>query len=134
MLTVSITIRADIFKIWDYFTNTIHITNWYFASPDWHCPKASNDLKVNGKFSFRMEAKDEAFGFDLEGTYSKVLLYEEINYFLVDERKVFVTFTKNENNVTVTEKFDPENENSLELQGAGWQAILNNFKEYVEQH
>ncbi len=132
MLTVSVTIKADIFKTWDYFTKPIHIINWYFASPDWHCPYATNDLIENGKFDFRMEAKDNSFGFDFEGTYSKVLLHKEINYSLVDERKVFVTFTQKENTVKIMETFDPEIENSLELQEAGWKAILNNFKNYVE--
>jgi hypothetical protein len=30
-------------------------------------------------------------------------------------------------------KFDPESENPVELQQQGWQAILHNFKTYVEQ-
>ncbi len=134
MLTVSVTIKSEISKIWDFFTNPIHITNWYFASTDWHCPSALNDITENGKFNFRMEAKDESFGFDLEGTYSKVELHKEINYFLADERKVFVTFTQNENTVTIMETFYPEAENSIQLQEAGWQAILNNFKKYTEDN
>jgi hypothetical protein len=34
--------------------------------------------------------------------------------------------------VKITQTFDPENENSEEKQRSGWQAILDNFKKYVE--
>lgn len=32
----------------------------------------------------------------------------------------------------VTETFDAENENPVEMQRGGWQAILDNFKAYAE--
>jgi hypothetical protein len=32
----------------------------------------------------------------------------------------------------VVETFEAESENSVELQRQGWQAILDNFKKYVE--
>jgi len=32
----------------------------------------------------------------------------------------------------VTETFDAETENPLEMQQTGWQAILNNLKQYTE--
>jgi hypothetical protein len=34
----------------------------------------------------------------------------------------------------VVETFEMENENSEEKQREGWQAILNNFKNYVERN
>ena len=34
----------------------------------------------------------------------------------------------------VVTTFDPENENPVELQRDGWQAILNNFKNYTENN
>jgi uncharacterized protein YndB with AHSA1/START domain len=132
MITVSVTIQASIEKVWDFFTKPEHIINWYFASPDWHCPKASNDLHVGAKFNFTMAAKDGSAGFDFEGVYANIELYKQINYGLADGRQVLVSFIQNENSVTVIEKFDPENENSLKLQQAGWQAILDNFKQSVE--
>jgi hypothetical protein len=43
-----------------------------------------------------------------------------------------VEFTTEDGSTTVTETFGPENENPLEMQKAGWQAILDNFKKYAE--
>jgi uncharacterized protein YndB with AHSA1/START domain len=134
LITVSTTIKNSIEKVWEYFTNPTHIINWYFAHPSWHCPKASNDVTLNGTFNFRMEARDESEGFDFEGIYSLVEMHKQINYGLADGRQVQILFTQNENSVTITENFDPETENTLELQQGGWQAILNHFKNYVEKH
>jgi uncharacterized protein YndB with AHSA1/START domain len=134
MITVSITTQSTLEKVWDCFTNPIHIINWYFAHPSWHCPKASNDVTVNGKFNFRMEAVDKSEGFDFEGIYSLVEMHKQINYALADGRQVYISFTQKDNEVTVSESFDPENENTLELQQGGWQAILDNFKKIVERH
>jgi uncharacterized protein YndB with AHSA1/START domain len=133
MITVSITTQSTLEKVWDCFTNPLHIINWYFAAPSWHCPKASNDVTLNGTFNFRMEARDETEGFDFEGIYSLVEIHKQINYGLADGRQVHISFTQKDNGVTVTESFDPENENTLELQQGGWQAILDNFKSYVEK-
>ncbi len=132
MLTVSISTSESIEKVWDCFTNPTHIVNWYFASPQWHCPIADNDLKTGGKFNFRMAAKDGSVGFNFEGIYSNIEIHNRIDYFLEDKRKVFVSFIKNKNGITVTEDFDPEDENNTELQKNGWQAILDNFKHYIE--
>jgi uncharacterized protein YndB with AHSA1/START domain len=132
MITITTTINATLDKVWDFWNNPKHITNWYFASPDWHCPKAENDLQVGKKFNIRMEAKDGSFGFDFEGEYTKITEFQLIEYILADNRKVITTFEKKENTIVVTQQFDPENENSLELQQNGWQAILNNFKKYTE--
>jgi uncharacterized protein YndB with AHSA1/START domain len=133
MITVSSTIQANIEKVWEYFKYPTHIVNWYFAHPSWHCPKASNNVTINGTFNFRMEAMDESEGFDFEGIYSLVEMHKRINYGLADGRQVHISFTQKGNEVTVTESFDSENENTIELQQGGWQAILDNFKSYVEQ-
>jgi uncharacterized protein YndB with AHSA1/START domain len=133
MITVSTNIIANIEKVWEYFTNPTHIVNWYFAHPSWHCPKASNNVTLNGTFNFRMETRDESEGFDFEGIYSLVEMHKRINYGLADGRQVHISFTQKGNEVTVTESFDSENENTIELQQGGWQAILDNFKSYVEQ-
>jgi uncharacterized protein YndB with AHSA1/START domain len=134
MLTVFTNINASLEKVWEFWTNQIHIQNWYFASADWHCPKAENNLKVGEKFNIRMEAKDGSFGFDFEGKYTNIIDLQIIEYILADDRKVITTFGKQENSVLVTQKFDTESENSLELQQNGWQAILNNFKKCVEKN
>lgn len=131
-IVVETTINAPIEKVWEYWTLPKHITKWYFANEDWHCPSAENDLRIGGTFSFRMEAKDGSFGFDFTGIYDEVKELETIKYHLADERKIEVNFEKVENSTKVIEKFDAESENPLERQRFGWQSILDNFKKYVE--
>jgi uncharacterized protein YndB with AHSA1/START domain len=132
-LTVSTTVNAGLEATWDFWTGPKHITQWNNASPDWHTPKAENDLRTGGTFSYRMEAKDGSFGFDFGGTYTAVDPHKLIAYVLGDGRTVKITFKAEGNNTTVTEVFDPETVNPLELQQNGWQAILDNFKRYAEQ-
>ena len=134
MITVSSNINASLEKVWEFWNNPVHIQNWYFASPDWHCPKAKNDLQVGKSFNIRMEAKDGSFGFDFEGKHTNIIDFQVIEYVLADNRKVITIFNKQENSVLVTQKFDTETENSEELQQNGWQTILDNFKKYVEKN
>ena len=134
MITVSTNIIASLEKVWDFWNNPNHIQNWYFASNDWHCPKASNDLQIDKSFNIRMEAKDGSFGFDFEGKYTKIIDFEVIKYVLADNRKVITTFEKQKNSILVIQKFDAETENSKELQQNGWQSILDNFKKCVERN
>ncbi len=61
---------------------------WNNASNDWHTLKAENDLKVGGKFLYRMEAKDSSSGSDFAGTYKKIKTNELIVYSLTDGREV----------------------------------------------
>lgn len=125
-------VKADKKRVWDYFTLPQHIINWNFASPQWHCPNAENDLREGGNFTFRMEAKDGSMGFDFAGTYHEIVPGKEIRYSLGDERKVTVTFDENNEGTLVTEIFEPDLQNSLQMQEQGWQAILDNFKKYAE--
>ncbi|WP_209406445.1 SRPBCC family protein [Pseudozobellia sp. WGM2] len=131
-ITVQTTVKADINKVWDFWTKPDHIKNWNFATDEWYCPKAENDLIPNGKFSWRMEAKDGSMGFDFTGDYEKIIEKELITYKMSDGRLVKIDFSENGNEVTVSETFDAEGTNSDEQQRAGWQAILGNFKKYVE--
>lgn len=127
-------IHTPIEKVWQYWTMPEHITKWCAASDDWHAPNATNDLREGGIFITRMEAKDGSVGFDFGGTYTKIVPNEYIEYKMNGaERNVAITFSKDNENCKVTETFDPENENPIEMQRAGWQAILDNFKNYVEQ-
>lgn len=107
---------------------------WNFASDDWMCPSATNDLRVGGTFSSRMEAKDGSFGFDFGGTYSEVIPNERIVYSMSDGRKVELNFSEQDGVTTVETIFDAEKENPEEMQREGWQAILNNFKKHVENN
>jgi uncharacterized protein YndB with AHSA1/START domain len=124
-------ISADKQKVWDYYTQPDHITKWNFADPSWHCPSASNDLKIGGRYVARMEAKDGSFGFDFEAVYSEISMENNFTYGL-DKRNVIVEFKELNKQTEITVSFDPENENPIELQRNGWQAILNNFKNYTE--
>lgn len=131
-ITVETTVKAPVEKVWKLWSSPEHITKWNSASDDWHTPRAENDLRVGGKFSARMEAKDGSFGFEFGGTYDDVKENELIEYTLGDGRKVVVHFTPNGNETNVVETFDAESTNSVDMQKGGWQAILNNFKKYVE--
>jgi len=131
-ITVETIVKAPIEKVWEIWTTPGHITQWNNASDDWHTPKAENDLRKGGSFLSRMEAKDGIFGFDFGGVYDEVNTNELISYTLGDGRKVKVLFTKRGGETKVTETFEAESTNSLELQQGGWQAILDNFKKYAE--
>ena len=131
-ITIESTIKAPISKVWKYWTEPVHITKWNNASDDWHTPFAENDVKTGGNFKFRMEAKDGSFGFDFGGTYDLVVNNELMEYTIGDGRKVKVEFIENGNHTQVTEIFEAEDQNSAEMQRNGWQAILDNFKKYVE--
>ncbi|MCW7469565.1 SRPBCC family protein [Leptospira kanakyensis] len=133
-ITVQSTISADSKKVWDYYNLPAHIIHWNFASDDWQCPWAKIDLKVGGKYSARMEAKDGSFGFEFEATYDKVIDQKLISYTMEDGRKASVSFEVLGNKTQVTITFDAENENPVEMQQGGWQAILDNFKKYTESH
>lgn len=134
-VTIEAVVNADIKKVWEYWNHPEHIVNWNFASDDWHCPRASNDLRPGGKLDVRMEAKDGSFGFDFEAIYDEILEYEKITYTMGDGRQSTSIFVDLGNHQTkVSTSFDAEHENPVEMQKAGWQAILNNFKKYAEEN
>lgn len=132
-ITVEAHIHAPLTHVWDAYTDPRAIEEWNAAAPTWHTRDAQNDLRVGGRFSCRMEAKDGSEGFEFEGVYSQVALHERIAYTMDDGRKVEIVFSSEPNGVCVTETFEPETENTHELQRAGWQAILENFKKYCER-
>jgi uncharacterized protein YndB with AHSA1/START domain len=131
-ITVEITVAASVEKVWNLWTNPKHIIYWNNASDDWHTPRAENDLKPGGRFSYRMEAKDGSSQFDFEGIYDEVKTFQMISYTLGDGRKVEIIFSANEDETKIVESFQPESTHSLEMQQFGWQSILNNFKNYAE--
>ena len=132
-ITVTATINAEAKKVWDYYTNPLHITKWNFADPSWHCPKASNDLKVGGTYFARMEAKDGSFGFDFEAIYDAISMEQSFSYSFAG-RSVTIALEDEGNQTEIIVTFDPESENPIEMQKSGWQDILNNFKKYTESN
>lgn len=133
-LKIEATIFGDHKKIWDAWTKPEHITKWNFASDDWCCPSAECDLKVGGKYKARMEAKDGSFGFDLEAIYIEVVPHKKITFKMSDDRTASTEFENLGGKTKITTVFDAEKQNSEEMQKNGWQAILNNFKKYIESH
>ena len=125
-IRVKAIINADRQKVWNYYTKPEHITKWNFADPSWHCPTAQNDMQVGGKYSARMEAKDGSFGFDFVAIYTEIIIEQQFSYEF-GGRKATVN-----NKTEIIIDFDAENENPIEMQKDGWQAILNNFKLYTE--
>lgn len=130
-ITIRAIVSADKKKVWECYTSPEYITKWNFADPSWHCPSASNDLTVGGRYVARMEARDGSFGFDFDAVYTDVAIEEALTYEF-GGRYATITFTDVNDQVEVTVTFDPETQNSVELQRAGWQAILDNFKRYAE--
>jgi len=133
MITVKTDINLPLAKVWEYYSDPKHIVNWNNASPDWHTPSATNDLRAGGKFTSRMEAKDGSFGFEFDGTYDEVVDHELIRYTMGDGRTAKITFSEIEKGTNVTIVFDAEESNPIEMQKGGWQAILDNFKRYTEK-
>lgn len=132
-ITVAVEVRLLKEKVWEMFTDPVHVIAWSFASPDWHAPRAQNDLRVGGAFLTRMEAVDGSQGFDFEGVYTAVTLGEHYAYVMADGREVTVSFREVHGGTKIIETFDPETENPAEMQRHGWQSILNNFKTYAEK-
>lgn len=131
-VTIETTVNAPVDKVWEMWNKPEHITKWCAANDDWHAPRAENDVRDGGKFSTRMEAKDGSFGFDFGGVYDKVISNELLEYTMGDGRKVSVGFTSEGGKTRVVETFETETENSVDMQRAGWQAILDNFRKYTE--
>ena len=133
-ISVEAKINAPCESVWKFFTIPEHIRNWYYASPDWHVPYAENDLRLNGKFKITMASRDGNEGFDFEGVYTHLQEHKLIEYTLPDGRKVKVLFSAQAIVTKVIEIFEAESENPVPMQRQGWQAILDNFKEYTESN
>ena len=132
-ITIETTIDAPVEKVWEYWTKPEHITKWNNASDDWHTTRSENDFRAGGKFLARMEAKDGSVGFDFGGEYDAITPNEYIEYTIGDGRKVETFFNSDGNKTKITETFEAEDTNSIEMQKGGWQAILDNFKKYTEE-
>ena len=134
LITVEVIINKPIDQVWEMWTKPEHITQWCFAADEWHAPSSTSDFKIGGKLNTRMEAKDGSFGFDFDGTYNEIKTNEKVAITLGDGRTWDTFFTQVEGTVKIVEEFEAENENPVEMQQAGWQLILNNFKKYVEKN
>lgn len=131
-ITVETTVNIPVSRAWEVFTKPEHITQWNFASDEWHCPWAENDLRPGGRLASRMEAKDGSAGFDFTGVYEEVIPDQRIVYRIDDGRQVAIDFKDIDGNTRITETFEAEGTHSLEMQKSGWQAILDNYKKHAQ--
>jgi uncharacterized protein YndB with AHSA1/START domain len=133
-ITVESLIKAPVEKVWSYWFEPKHIMQWCAASDDWHAPAAENDLRTGGKFSTTMAAKDGSFSFEFGGVYTNVVTNKLAEYEMSDGRRVKIIFEAQGQETKVIETFDAEDQNPIEMQRGGWQAILDNMKKYTETH
>lgn len=131
-ITVSAAVVAPIDTTWNCWVQPQHVMHWNQASDDWHCPQAISDFKEGAEFHYTMAAKDNSFSFDFWGTFLVIEPHRQIEIQLGDGRAMKVIFEENNGVTNITEMFEPESMNPAEMQQAGWQMILNNFKKYVE--
>lgn len=132
-INIQATINNNVATIWNAYNSAEDIMQWNHASADWHCTSSFNDLRVGGKFSNRMEARDGSFGFDFEGKYTAIEPFKRIAYAMEDGRQVDIHFREHNESTTIEIAFDAESEHPIDMQRDGWQAILDNFKSYVER-
>jgi len=132
-ITVKTTVNLPAGKVWSYFTKPENVKQWNHASDNWHCPSASSELKTGGTFCYTMAAKDGSMSFDFTGTFTELIPGKSMKYEISDGRKVEVGFIEDNGKTEVISTFEAENQNSLELQENGWQAILDSFKQFAEK-
>lgn len=125
-------VEARVEIIWNAYTSAEDIMQWNQVSDDWHCTSSINDLRIGGKFKNHMEAKDGSTGFDFTGTYTALDPFKKIAYDMPDGRHVEINFNTKKSGTAISVIFDAESENTIAMQQQGWQAILDNFKSYVE--
>lgn len=131
-IKVMVQMNKPLDRVWRYYTDPEHVKQWNYASDDWYCPKAENDLCEGGRFCYTMASRDGKAEFDFEGIYTKVIPMSHIAYAMEDGRQVTVDFIEKGDMTEVVVDFDAEGENKLELQRQGWQSILDQFKNHVE--
>ncbi|HEY4328084.1 MAG TPA: SRPBCC domain-containing protein [Mucilaginibacter sp.] len=131
ILTAEVEINAPIEKVWELWNTPEAIMQWNNLSDDWHNTKIENDVRPGGRFLFAMGLKDGSFNFDFCGTYDEVQPHKLIAYTLDDGRKTTIAFSAG-NPVKVTETFEANTIDDIEMQRGFCQAVLNRFKKYVE--
>lgn len=148
-LTVSTKIYAPLTTVREHMRNPEYVVKRAFADvATRHCPWAKwSEPKVGETFTTRMEARDGSFGFDMAGQYTAVNPMESFSYtmgsyerdtdFVPAGRVVDVTFSPldkgEQEGICVTETFDAEDIHDTDMQIAGRQAILENFKKCCEE-
>ncbi len=131
-ITVKTTINASAKDVWMYFTTPSDIEHWNYSSETWECPKARNELKVGGTFTYTMAAKDKSEQFDFRGIFTRIEPPNTLAYTMEDGRTAEITFNETDTGTLVTYVIEAETINPKTAQKKGWEAILKHFKQYVE--
>jgi uncharacterized protein YndB with AHSA1/START domain len=131
LLTAEVEINAPIEKVWELWSAPEAIMEWNNLSDDWYNTRVENDLRPGGRFLFVMGLKDGSFNFDFCGTYNSVQPHRLITYTLDDNRRTVITFSAG-NPVKLTEAFEANTTDNIDMQRNFCQAVLDRFKRYVE--
>lgn len=131
-ITVQITINAPVHKVWKVWSTAEDILQWNAPSDDWLTSLAEIDFRENGRFLFRMEAKDKSSGFDHGGIYSEIIAHQLINYTGHDGRQSTIKFVPDGSATHITETFEADPEVPIALQRDFCLGVLNNFKKHTE--
>lgn len=113
--------------LWQRLVSPELVQTWNFASEDWHCPSARNELRPGGEFHYEMAARDGSASFDFWGTYTLIREPEQLEFTLGDGRRVWISIQSTPGGSIIRERFEAEQMNSLALQRQGWQSILDNL-------
>lgn len=139
-IKVEVIVKNNIKEAWNKWVSPKNIKEWCHASDDWSVGEVLNDISVGGRFLTNMHAIDNSASFNFEGTYKEIDEYKKIVYIMDKSeneeyvRECEILFEEiNEKETKVTEIFDSESVNSIEMQKAGWQSILDNFKKHCEK-
>lgn len=132
-ITVEITVKAPVEKVWKLWTTPADIMQWNNPSNDWHNTLVEVDLKNEGRFLFRMQAKDGSEGFDYAGKYDKVITNGRIELTTNDGRKTTNAFTPHGSETTITETFELDANTPVDIQRDFCQGVLSSFKNYAEK-
>jgi len=131
-ITVSIKVDAPIEQIWKLWNTPEDIKMWNNVSEQWHTPFAENNLQLGGKLLLTMGLKNGSFSFDFEAIYQEIDPYKRIRYTLTDGRSSTIVFA-GIGPVTITETFEPNQNDSIEMQRDFCQSVLMSFKKYAEE-
>ncbi len=131
-IVVNALIRQPVETVWENWIRPGSIREWNIPFENWHCLVVRNELAEGGYFHFRMQSDDGSEGFDQEGQYRKVIPCQLIQYTFADGRKVSVEFQHIDRNTIIRKSFEAGKGLPEEKQQESGQAILNRFKQYVE--
>ncbi|WP_454880067.1 SRPBCC domain-containing protein [Sphingobacterium detergens] len=126
-----ILVEKPLEDVWEHWIGSASIKQWNIPFDDWHCPEVENDFREGGQFNFRMERRDDHEGFDYRGVYDRIIPLEYIES-TSGGRNCIVEFQAIDNNTIIRETFEPDAVTPLDLQQNFTDAVLVNFKKFVE--